>query len=82
MAPSAPSNVGCDRDVHRTLRTSSTRKQGNFGPLWPRWGKIGKQRIEDCFGVIHVDPTMSMIGPLYSELQTLASAAGMSQKYH
>jgi hypothetical protein len=34
----------------------------------------------DCFGVIHVDPTMSMIGPLYSELQTLASAAGMSQK--
>jgi hypothetical protein len=33
----------------------------------------------DRFGVIHVDPTMSTIGPLYPELRTLASAAGMSQ---
>src|SRR3979409_1164546 len=34
------------------------------------------------FGVIHVDPTMSTIGPLYPELRTLASAAGMSQLGH
>jgi hypothetical protein len=33
----------------------------------------------DRFRVIHVDPTMSTIGPLYPELRTLASAAGMSQ---
>jgi hypothetical protein len=34
----------------------------------------------DRFGVIHADPTMSAIGPLYPELRTLAGATGMSQK--
>jgi hypothetical protein len=40
-ASSVPSNVGCDRDVHRTLRTSSTGKQGNVGPIWlPRLNQL------------------------------------------
>src|SRR3979411_465698 len=40
-ALSAPSNVGCDRDVDRTLRTNSTGKQGNFGPKWlPRLNRL------------------------------------------
>src|SRR4029453_13109148 len=33
-ASSAPSSAGCDRDVHRTLRTNSNGKQGDFGTLW------------------------------------------------
>jgi hypothetical protein len=34
----------------------------------------------DRFGVNHVDPAMSTIGPLYPELRTSADATGMSQK--